>query len=62
MVHIPVHYEDAAEAVRVEGVLGSQGHIVDEAEATKLTLHGVVARWSAWRDYRSGCYSHDVKQ
>lgn len=46
MVHIPVHDEDAAEAVRVEGMPDCQRHVVDEAEATELRLHGVVARGS----------------
>ena len=43
MVHVPVEDHDALGALRLDGVLGGHGHVVEDAEAAGLVLLGVVA-------------------
>ena len=44
VVHIPVEDHDALHALHLDGVLGGDRHVVEDAEATGLVLLGVVAR------------------
>ena len=43
VVHVPVKDHDALGALRLEGVLGGHGHVVEDAEPAGLVLLGVVA-------------------
>lgn len=43
VVDIVVDNQDALQLVDIQGMLGRQGHVVEEAVAIELGLHGVVA-------------------
>lgn len=45
MMHIVVDDQDALQLVNIEGVLGGQCHVVEEAITVVLGLHRMVTRW-----------------
>lgn len=44
MVDVIVYDQDALQLVHIEGMLGGQGHVVEEAIAIEFGLHGMMAR------------------
>ena len=46
MVNVPINDQDPLDVVSVDGILGSDGHVVEEAEPVGLVLLSVVARRS----------------